>query len=222
MSHSFTHHRGYVAVGADLINGSMTIGVAQELCNAVSDCMAITMNLAKTDGMLTSTKYHIYLKASAAWDPEPSHLSLIKVRTQCAGVAYRPWGARDGDASAVAAPAAGRGPYCCEGSKCPREDEYSATEMGCLMPASSPLGVPRCYNLLGDPLPNLALASTGVHAAISSDWGHSENAGVLVAIDGRNDGRYFHTQCDGKPQWFNLTFPTPVVVHQVRTQSTRH
>lgn len=36
-------HRGYVAVGADLINGSMTIGTAQELCNSLSHCLSITM-----------------------------------------------------------------------------------------------------------------------------------------------------------------------------------
>jgi hypothetical protein len=41
--HSFAQHRGYVAVGADLLNGSMTIGAAQELCNSLSDCLAITM-----------------------------------------------------------------------------------------------------------------------------------------------------------------------------------
>lgn len=41
--HSFVQHRGYVAVGADLINGSMTIGTAQELCNSLSHCLSITM-----------------------------------------------------------------------------------------------------------------------------------------------------------------------------------
>mmetsp|Transcript_12705 Transcript_12705/g.38825 ORF Transcript_12705/g.38825 Transcript_12705/m.38825 type:complete len:392 (-) Transcript_12705:252-1427(-) len=122
---------------------------------------------------------------------------------------------RDGDTSDLSAPSAGHGPYCCEGSGCPREDEYATKEYNCLMPASSMLGVPRCANLIGSPLPNLALASAGAKASLSSEYPYTENAGVGAAIDGRLDGKYFHTRCDGHPQWFNLTFPSPIAIEQI-------
>ena len=147
-------------------------------------------SLAPTDGMLTSIKYLAFLKASATWDPDPKHLTLIKQRPLCSGAAYRPMSPRDGDTSDLSAPSAGHGPYCCEGSGCPREDEYATKEYNCLMPASSMLGVPRCANLIGSPLPNLALASAGAKASLSSEYPYTENAGVGAAIDGRLDGKY--------------------------------
>ena len=42
-AHSFEPHRGYIAVGADILNGTMSVGEAQERCNMLPDCLAITM-----------------------------------------------------------------------------------------------------------------------------------------------------------------------------------
>lgn len=140
--------------------------------------------------MLTSTKYLAFLKASATWDAEPTHLTLVKQRPLCARAAYRPMSAHGGAAPERLAPSTGSGPYCCEGHGCPSEDEYEPAELACEMPALSPRGVPRCSNLQGAPLPNLALASAGASAAISSAYPFAENAGAGAAIDGRLDGRW--------------------------------
>jgi hypothetical protein len=140
--------------------------------------------------MLTSTKYLVFLKASATWDAEPTHFTLVKQRPLCADIAYRPMSPHGGDASARLALSTGRGPYCCEGAGCPSEDEYDQAQFACEMPALSPRGVPRCANLRGVPLPNLALASAGALAAISSAYPFTENAGANAAVDGRLDGRW--------------------------------
>ena len=216
VAHSYTRYRGWVVMGSDLLNGTMSIGRAQELCDAIPDCMSITTALGT--GMVTSRKYPMLLKASATWFEDPAHLTLVKQRTPCHGVTYRRM--NGGTRLAYEPASSATGPYCCEGA-CPAEAAYHAREEACDLPAASPLGVPRCLNLRGVPLRNLALSSEGSSAAMSSAWPHAENAGVQAAasrppspplppsppptssrcaqaaIDGRVAGSYVHTECSG-------------------------
>ena len=90
---------------------------------------------------------------------------------------------------------------------------YAALERRCDLPAASPLGMPACTQLRGEPLRNVApLYST---ARMSSSYPHEENRGAAIARDGVLNLSYFHTQCDGAAQWWRLDFTEPVGLWQI-------
>ena len=108
---------------------------------------------------------------------------------------------------------ASHGPLCCDSGGCLPSSEYAALERRCDLPAASPLGMPACTQLRGEPLRNVApLYST---ARMSSSYPHEENRGAAIARDGVLNLSYFHTQCDGAAQWWRLDFTEPVGLWQI-------
>ncbi|KAL1514586.1 hypothetical protein AB1Y20_003680 [Prymnesium parvum] len=198
--HGYDTYGGYLPSGADLVNGSMTVVDAQRVCNSMADCMGFT-SVAIPGDAPSVTPTQIYLKASNEWVTHESHLSFIKKRPECL------------DVSLVRYRRSGAGPYCCEGANCPAEHAFAAAELHCSMPASAPYGAPLCTSLRGDPLQNLAVTAK---ASAQSQWSYAENAGLSVVQDGIIDAStFFHSRCDSGPQWFRLTFQTPMVLYQI-------
>ena len=44
----YTEVRGYLPLGADLLNGTMTLDAAKVLCNSLSACMGFTLSASST------------------------------------------------------------------------------------------------------------------------------------------------------------------------------
>eukprot|EP00316_Scyphosphaera_apsteinii_P011643 CAMPEP_0119317770 /NCGR_PEP_ID=MMETSP1333-20130426/44268_1 /TAXON_ID=418940 /ORGANISM="Scyphosphaera apsteinii, Strain RCC1455" /LENGTH=421 /DNA_ID=CAMNT_0007323803 /DNA_START=34 /DNA_END=1299 /DNA_ORIENTATION=- len=212
--HSYSQHRGYLPLGSDIMNGTFTLQHAQSLCDSISDCLAVTINVGnRAENVLAGAKHQMWLKSSSEWVPNGGHLTFVKLRPDCPGIEFKRMTFLPTLSKAL------HGPYCCQGAQCPDENAYATLEKSCAMPGATPLGVPRCSDLQGDPLENIALRSTNVSQ--SSDWPHAENKGANVAIDGVIDTQYFHTQCVNGPQWFRLVFNEPMMVAQVVLHNRR-
>ena len=125
----YTEVRGYLPLGADLLNGTMTLDAAKVLCNSLSSCMGFTLSAAAA--RQPHTKHVVWLKAADEWVGHNDHLSFIKNAPACAFEVKR-------------YKKAAHGPYCCEGASCPDEDKYGQLEMTCALPSATPNGMPRC------------------------------------------------------------------------------
>lgn len=136
----------------------MTTQEAMAACNTMSDCLGFTFV-----PLQMAQAVPIYMKASDEWVSHEAHLTYIKRRPSCSNLKYMTYGQGQS------------GPYCCEGSGCPDEQAYAATELTCSFPAATPYGTPPCASLRGEPLLNLALQA---EASALSQWGFLENAGV--------------------------------------------
>ena len=142
----------------------------------------------------------LFLKASDEFWENADHTTHLKQRPKCPLQLkrYR---------------RASHGPLCCDSGGCLPSSEYAALERRCDLPAASPLGMPACTQLRGEPLRNVApLYST---ARMSSSYPHEENRGAAIARDGVLNLSYFHTQCDGAAQWWRLDFTEPVGLWQI-------
>ena len=195
----YTEIRGYLPLGADLLNGTMTLDAAKILCNSLSSCMGFTLSAAAARH--PHTKHVVWLKAADEWVGHNEHLSFIKNAPACTFEVKR-------------YKKAAHGPYCCEGASCPDEDKYAQLETTCALPSATPNGMPRCSALRGTPLVNVA----HLHglARMSSEYPYSENSGPRAGNDGVIDKRSLvHTQCEGGPQWWRLTFSSPMHIVQL-------
>lgn len=195
----YTEIRGYLPLGADLLNGTMTLDAAKILCNSLSSCMGFTLSAAAAKH--PHMKHVVWLKAADEWVGHNEHLSFIKNAPACTFEVKR-------------YKKAAHGPYCCEGASCPDEDKYAQAEMTCALPSATPNGMPRCSALRGTPLVNVA----HLHglARMSSEYPYSENSGPKAGNDGIIDKRSLvHTQCEGGPQWWRLSFSSPMHLVQL-------
>ena len=154
----FTPHRGYIAQDADIVNGTMTIDKAQQVCSENVECMGITF-AGDWDQLwaLGTARYRaqVWLKGTEEWIQAPGHVSFTKELATCENMRFLRYKRK------------GFGPFCCEGRSCPTRSEYSSRESECQLPASVPLGLPACSNLRGNPLRNLALDG---RASASSEY----------------------------------------------------
>ena len=78
----YTEVRGYLPLGADLLNGTMTLDAAKVLCNSLSACMGFTLSAAAA--RQPHTKHLVWLKAADEWVGHNDHLSFIKNAPACA------------------------------------------------------------------------------------------------------------------------------------------
>ena len=208
-SHSYSMHRGYVPQGGDLLNGTMSLGHAQRTCDALPECAAITfagdhhkVSQAMPGGLTSNEAERVtaftWLKGFDEWVGHGDHVTLIKKLPPCTGLKYmryKPDGLR-----------------CCEGEQCPALADYAAIEKKCQLPAATPFGVPRCSNLRGEPLRNVAPLG---RATSSSGYPFAENAGPEAANDGVVNNSLFHSACEGGPQYWRIRFPEPMELHQL-------
>ena len=130
----YNAHSGYLPSGADLLNGSMTVGAAERLCDTLSECLGFTFSVV--DGEPGEKKTLAWLKTSDEWVPHADHRTHLKDRPACK-VQYMRY------------QKAGHGPYCCKGAACPADGSsaHVLLESRCQLPGASPLGVPRCSAL---------------------------------------------------------------------------
>ena len=154
----YNAHSGYLPSGSDLMNGTMTIGAAERLCDTLSNCLGFTFGhtgVGIDDEVLRATKTLVYLKVSDEWVPHGDHRTHLKDRPSCK-VQYLRY------------QKAGHGPYCCKGATCPAEgtNAHVLTESRCQLPAASPHGVPRCGSLSGAALSNVAPAATATASGV--------------------------------------------------------
>ena len=195
----YTEIRGYLPLGADLLNGTMTLDAAKILCNSLSSCMGFTLSSAAARH--PHMKHVVWLKAADEWVGHNEHLSFIKNAPACTFEVKR-------------YKKAAHGPYCCEGASCPDEDKYAQMETTCALPSATPNGMPRCSALRGTPLANVARLY-GV-ARMSSEYPFSENSGPAAGNDGVIDARSLvHTRCEDGPQWWRLSFARPMHLVQL-------
>jgi hypothetical protein len=206
----YTHHVGYLPQGADLLNGSMSIAHAQRMCNSLAECTGFTFagswdNVKKSG--IEFYRAHVWLKGMNEYVESPGHITLVKVVPECPNVKFSHY------------KRASHGPLCCDGKGCPAPDAYATVQATCKLPSESPFGIPRCSNLRGDPLPNVA---TRGKATASSGYKYAENSGPEAAIDGIVNSRFFHSECEKGPQWWHLKFPEPMVRHAPHPRLVRH
>ena len=135
--HQYGEHRGYLPLGADLINGTMTVDAAKHLCNSMASCMGFTLSAAvRFHASCHNDAHHdhrrarpcchqlertrqsrhvVWLKSADEWIENNNHVTFLKKAPDCPVEIKRYKKAR-------------HGPYCCEGAACPEEDEYGALE----------------------------------------------------------------------------------------------
>jgi hypothetical protein len=199
----FVKHRGYIAQGADVLNGTMTIQKAQELCAGLAECTGFTF-AAQWDAVWAAGDSNfaaqIWLKGTDEWVAHSEHVTYTKLLPKCA------------EAKFMRYKKAGHGPYCCEGGGCPKPHAYQGVARKCQLPAAAVFGLPRCSTLQPSPLRNVAPDAV---ATASSEYPHAENSGPSVANDGVVNASLFHSQCDGSPQWWRLTWAQPVALAQI-------
>lgn len=199
----FAKHRGYIAQGADILNGTMTIDKAQEICAGLVECMGITF-AAEWDAVwavgTANFRAQMWLKASDEWVANEGHVSMVKEMPKCDGAKFMRY------------KKAGHGPYCCEGNDCPHAKGYNELGTRCFLQASTIFGLPKCNSLKAPPLRNVAPEAI---ASASSEYPYAENSGPGVANDGVINASLFHSQCDGGPHWWRLDWKKPVAVVQV-------
>ena len=198
VGHAYSTQRGaYLSQSASIANGTFTLAEARSLCDTLADCMGITHHGAEPK---PDERIKLFLKASDEFWENADHTTYLKQRPKCPLQLkrYR---------------RASHGPLCCDSGGCLPSSEYAALERRCDLPAASPLGMPACTQLRGEPLRNVApLYST---ARMSSSYPHEENRGAAIARDGVLNLSYFHTQCDGAAQWWRLDFTEPVGLWQI-------
>ena len=200
---SFTMHEGYIPLEADLMNGTMSVDKAQEVCRGLVECMGFTFAADKETYAAVGPKNfraHMWLKGTTEWIANPEHMTFLKVMPECQ------------DAKFLRYKRAGHGPYCCEGKGCPLASRHGAIEQRCRLPAMQIFGVPRCAQLNGEPLRNMAPSAK---ASGSSEYPYAENSGAGAANDGLVDERLYHSQCEQGPQWWRLTWQKPVALNQI-------
>ena len=84
--HRFTVHQGYIPVGADVANGTMSIEQAKQWCSTLASCEGITFqgNLNKVNQVGSGRFVNkMWLKASGEWTEHGDHVTLLKVQTNC-------------------------------------------------------------------------------------------------------------------------------------------
>lgn len=204
LAHPYTEHSGYLPLGADLMNGTMTLDAARTLCNSLPICMGFTLAALKENTRSShipkSSKHVVWLKSADEWIGHEKHLTFLKKAPDCPVEIKRYKKAK-------------HGPYCCEGASCPDEDEYVTFEASCHLPAATPHGMPPCKQLRGDALPNVAQIYG--QASMSSEYPYSENSGARAGNDGQIDKSLVHTKCEGDPQWWRVTLAEPMMIAQV-------
>ena len=203
--HRFTVHQGYIPVGADVANGTMSIEQAKQWCSTLASCEGITFqgNLNKVNQVGSGRFVNkMWLKASGEWTEHGDHVTLLKVQTNCPDTKFMRYKRQ------------GHGPYCCEGKGCPVSiSEYEGVEARCRLPAKSVGdGPPACANLRGTPLRNMAIEAV---ASASSEYPYPENAGVGAANDGVINANIYHSVCDGGQQYWRLKWKQRVALAQV-------
>ena len=199
----FTMHRGYIPQGADVLNGTMTVSKAQEVCTGITECTGITfagdVNAVQRDGVL-NYRTQVWLKGTNEWVDAPGHVSFVKKLPECENVRYMRF------------KRAGHGPYCCEGTGCPASQSYAGFESMCQLPAAAVFGLPRCANLRGEPLLNVAPLGK---ASASSEYPHAENSGPGAANDGVINASLFHSAVAMEHHTWTLRWAQPVAIAQV-------
>ena len=167
VGHAYSTQRGaYLSQSASIANGTFTLAEARSLCDTLADCMGITHHGAEPK---PDERIKLFLKASDEFWENADHTTYLKQRPKCPLQLkrYR---------------RASHGPLCCDSGGCLPSSEYAALERRCDLPAASPLGMPACTQLRGEPLRNVApLYST---ARMSSSYPHEENRGAAIARDG--------------------------------------
>ena len=189
----YQQHRGYISQGAELVNGTMTVAKAQELCTGLPDCLGFTFQ-ADWDAVRALGAHQftaqIWLKGTDEWVEHPSHITFVKNLPKCPNVRYMHYRK------------ASHGPYCCDGEGCPRGNDF-ATESRCLLPAATLAALPHCGRLTGTPLRNVAPAAKAV---ASSEYPFAENSGPGAANDGVVNASLFHSRCEKGPQWWRAVW----------------
>ena len=130
----YSSHQGYLPLGADLLNGTMSIAMAKRVCDSLADCQGFTLS-AIDEPEKAGQQLTVWLKASNEWVEHASHLTYLKQRPPCEDARFKRFAK------------AGAGPYCCDGAGCLDAREYAAGELHCNFPAATPHGVPRCATL---------------------------------------------------------------------------
>ena len=197
----YSSHQGYLPLGADLLNGTMSIAMAKRVCDSLADCQGFTLS-AIDEPEKAGQQLTVWLKASNEWVEHASHLTYLKQRPPCEDARFKRFAK------------AGAGPYCGDGAGCLDAREYAAGELHCSFPAATPHGVPRCAALRGRPLANLARAVTPAASALSSEYEFSENGGAAAGHDGEADS-LVHTRCDEPSPWWRLQLGGPSMVAQL-------
>jgi hypothetical protein len=139
----YTEHRGYLPLGADLLNGTMTLDAAKTLCSSLNSCMGFTLSAASPNLRTPRSRHVVWLKSADEWVGHDGHLTMLKNPPTCPVEIKR-------------YKRATHGPYCCEGEACPDDDKYPSFETTCNLPSATPNGMPRCKMLRGQPLANVA------------------------------------------------------------------
>ena len=104
----YSKHRGYIPLGGDLLNGTMTVEKAKVLCNNLPECVGMTF-AAEWDTVwavgLDRFRVQVWLKGFDEWIEGPGHVTLLKVLSNCSGMSYKKYGHRAAHrAAAVALP----------------------------------------------------------------------------------------------------------------------
>ena len=60
----YTEHRGYLPLGADLLNGTMTLDAAKTLCSSLNSCMGFTLSAASPNLRTPRSRHVVWLKSA--------------------------------------------------------------------------------------------------------------------------------------------------------------
>ena len=197
---------GYISQGADLINGTMSIAKAKEICTGLADCLGFTF-AAEYRKVLTAmqlegpnaVRAQVWLKGTDEWVAHNEHVTFLKQLSKCDGVRFMRFKLKT------------HGPYCCEGDACPRPGDFGG-ESRCLLPAATLYNLPHCSQLRGAPLRNLAPQGT---ASASSEYPFAENSGPAAGNDGVANASIFHSACGDGPHWWRVDWEQPVALTQL-------
>jgi hypothetical protein len=212
-AHSYEVVRGYVPQGADLMNGTYSLGHAKQICDEIAECMGMTFSgnyeqvtkaaalgqsNSGSQSALDNIRALVWLKAVDDVIDHTEHVSLVKSVRPCTDLKYMRYKSK--------------GMRCCDGTACPAQADYAATARRCRLPAVTPHGIPRCSNLRGDPLLNVAPLGK---ASASSEYPYAENAGPGAANDGVVNASLFHSGCDAGLASWAVQLPEPMAIHQL-------
>ena len=78
-AHEYAVHAGYLPLGSDVANGSMSVGTAQKLCDSIVHCHGFTFGTAAQK----SRQPVMWLKASDEWTEAEGHTTYVKQRPRC-------------------------------------------------------------------------------------------------------------------------------------------
>ena len=85
---TYSQHSGYLPLGADLMNGTMSIAMAKKVCDSLVDCQGFTA-AASAEPDLAGRQLTVWLKASNEWVEHGEHLTYLKQRPACEGVVFK-------------------------------------------------------------------------------------------------------------------------------------